>query len=447
MAGRPLIACVHCDTLYERVPIAAGAVASCTRCGTELYRNSRVSLGGWIALTLTGLIVFALSNYYPIARLNIQGHFLEATLPQALWLTWTNGHRVLAIMTGMFGFWMPLAQLLAMLWALMAVRSGRLPGDFRQGMRLLRFVIPWSMIPVLMLAIIVAVVKFAGLAVVELRPAAFGFAILAFLMTAMERVTPQRIWQYAEDAGIAPVSGHALSHPASHMVACHGCGYVQPAADALIAHEHAAVPDLLAYPVCGRCASPLHKRKKDAQRRAWALLIAAAIFYLPANLLPVMRIQTLASDSAHTILGGVLELWRLGSPDLALIVFVASIVVPVTKLLILMLLLLHRRWAGRDLARQRTRLYEFINFIGHWSMLDVFVVILMAAMANFPGISQVTAGPAAASFGLVVVLTMLAAECYDPRRVWDLEPGWSPDRAHVPDRAEPSSSRTMPVQE
>jgi paraquat-inducible protein A len=136
-----------------------------------------------------------------------------------------------------------------------------------------------------------------------------------------------------------------------------------------------------------------------------------------------MRIRTVMGESAHTILGGVLELWNLGSPDLAVIVFVASIVVPVTKLAILMLLLLRRRWKGEALQRSRTRLYDFINFIGQWSMLDVFVVILMSAMANFPGMSQVIAGPGAASFGLVVVLTILAAESYDPRSGWDRDPG------------------------
>src|SRR5690606_13485832 len=109
--------------------------------------------------------------------------------------------------------------------------------------------------------------------------------------------------------------------------------------------------------------------------------------------------------------------------DLAIIVFVASIVVPITKLVVLMLLMLRTRWEGADMQRSRTRLYEFINFIGHWSMLDVFVVILMSAMANFPGISQVIAGPAAASFGMVVILTMLAAQSYDPRMGWDRRPG------------------------
>jgi len=136
-----------------------------------------------------------------------------------------------------------------------------------------------------------------------------------------------------------------------------------------------------------------------------------------------MRVRTLTSDTMHTILGGVFELWRLGSWDLAVIVFVASVVVPLTKLLALATLMLGGRWRGALVQRQRTRLYELIEFIGQWSMLDVFVVILLTAIANFPGISQVIAGPGAASFGMVVILTMLATMSYDPRRGWDRRPG------------------------
>ncbi|TEA78062.1 paraquat-inducible protein A [Allopusillimonas ginsengisoli] len=412
MAGSPLIACEQCATLHERTPLEAGAVASCSCCQAELYRQSRLGLDSWIALVATGVILFAIANYYPIARLVISGMQVDASLPGALWLTWQQGHQVVAIMTGLFSFWMPLTQLLVTLWALLAVRSGHLPGDFSLGMRLLHVASAWSMVPVLMLGIFVAMVKFSGLALISVGPAIWAFAGLAFLFTAMSRVSTHRIWHFAEDAGLVPVSALPAGTPAELAAACPSCGYVQ-----------AWAPDDPDEPAsCSRCSARLYRRQPRMRARVWAFLIAAAIFYLPANLLPIMRIRALTEDSSHTILGGVLELWQLGSPDLAIIVFVASIVVPITKLMVLMLLMLRTRWEGRDMQRSRTRLYEFVNFIGHWSMLDVFVVILMSAMANFPGISQVIAGPAAASFGMVVILTMLAAHSYDPRMGWDRRP-------------------------
>lgn len=411
MAGGPLVACQHCATLHVRAPIEPGATASCRRCGYALYRQSPISLDGWIALVVAAIIVFGIANAFPIVELNIGGLGVEASMPGALWLTWQQGHRLLSVMTGMFGFWLPLAQLFFTLWALLAIRTGRLPADFQYGMRVLNWVLPWSMIPVLMLAILVSIVKFSGLARLALGPAIWAFIILTFLLTGLGRLSAHRIWRYAEDAGLVPVAAADTMGSAHALASCHDCSLVQHVDNDDIAQS------------CYRCGARIHQRKPDAAVRVWALVIAAAILYIPANLLPVMRVISLTGDSAHTILGGVLELWRLGSWDLAIIVFIASVVVPLTKLMALSVLMTARRWRGALVQRQRTRLYELIEFIGQWSMLDVFVVILMTSMANFPGISQVIAGPGAASFGMVVILTMLATMSYDPRRGWDRSPG------------------------
>ena len=172
-----------------------------------------------------------------------------------------------------------------------------------------------------------------------------------------------------------------------------------------------------------------HARHGSAAQ-VWALVLAAAIFYIPANMLPIMELKTVLGRSDHTILGGVMELWQYGSWDLAVIVFVASVLVPVTKLFALAFLLLRDRPMGARIQRQRTRLYAVVEFIGQWSMLDVFVVVLMAGMANFPGLSQISAGPAALNFGAVVVLTMAAAMRYDPRRGWDVLRNARPEKEH-----------------
>lgn len=406
MAAHPLIACQHCATLHERVPLAPGSVATCVRCGYALYRVSTIALNGWIALVLGALMIFAIANYFPIVTLSIGGLATHASLPGALYLTWHQGHQTLAVMTGLFSFWFPLTQLLFVLWALLAIRARRLPDDFAHGLRLLNHVMHWSMVPVLMLGILVALVKFAGMAKVQLGPGIWAFVVLTFLLTGLSRMTARRLWDFAEDAGLVRQASIDASQPAP-VTSCLACGLVQQLPD----HEHSEP--------CRRCGERLHYRKPDQTSRVWALLLAAWIAYIPANVLPVMRIRTAASDSEHTILGGVIELWGYGSWDLALIVFIASIVVPMTKLLALMVLMLRRRWRGPIIQRQRTRMYELVEFIGQWSMLDVFVVILMAAMLDFPGISQVIPGPAAVSFGMVVILTMFAAMSYDPRSGWD----------------------------
>ena len=191
------------------------------------------------------------------------------------------------------------------------------------------------------------------------------------------------------------------------LIGCHVCG--------LVCRD---MPDLDGAS-CPRCGTGLHRRKQGSFVRTWALLIAAFFFYIPANVLPIMRTVSLGDVDDNTILSGVLELWVKGSPDLAVIVFTASIVVPMLKFLAMGLLLIssHRRtgWA----QRQRAKLFRLVEFIGYWSMLDVFVVALLTALVQFGILSQVEPLPGVVFFGLTVVLTMLASMSFDPRLIWD----------------------------
>ncbi|MBL6752055.1 MAG: paraquat-inducible protein A [Nevskia sp.] len=170
---------------------------------------------------------------------------------------------------------------------------------------------------------------------------------------------------------------------------------------------------------CPRCDNALHRRKPDSLRRCTAFLVAAAILYVPANLLPIMHTAKLFDVEDNTILSGVVELWKDGAWDLAVIVFVASIAVPLLKIAGLALLMLSvRRASGRHRA-DRARLYRVMELIGRWSMLDVFVVALLLTLVRFGVFAQVRAGPGVIPFCAVVVLTMLSTMSFDPRLIWD----------------------------
>jgi paraquat-inducible protein A len=170
---------------------------------------------------------------------------------------------------------------------------------------------------------------------------------------------------------------------------------------------------------CPRCGATLHTRRPNSVARTWALLISAYILYLPANLLPIMDTRSLRGAQTDTILSGIVFLWSSGSWPLAVLVFVASITVPLLKLLALTLLVVsvQRRWIWKP--KQRTRLYRLIEFVGRWSMLDIFVVTILVALVQLDSLATIKAGPAAAAFGAVVVLTMSAARTFDPRLIWD----------------------------
>jgi paraquat-inducible protein A len=171
--------------------------------------------------------------------------------------------------------------------------------------------------------------------------------------------------------------------------------------------------------VCPRCGSALHRRKPNSFVRTWALLIAGFLLYIPANVLPIMRTASLNDIDDNTIISGVVELWVKGSPDLAVIVFTASIVVPMLKFLSMGMLLLSSQHGSGWARPQRAKLYRLVEFIGYWSMLDVFVVALLTALVRFGLFSLVEPLPGVIFFGLTVVLTMLASMSFDPRLIWD----------------------------
>jgi paraquat-inducible protein A len=209
------------------------------------------------------------------------------------------------------------------------------------------------------------------------------------------------------------------------LVSCHECAHV------------AALPA----ETCPRCGAHLHQRKRASIERTWALLIAAILLYPAANLLPVMITSSLVGSQADTIMSGVIYLWKEGSPMLALVVLVASIVVPLLKIGILLLLLVTAQRASLWRPAQRARLYRMVEAIGRWSMLDVFVVALLAALVHIKSLATITAGPGTAAFGAVVVLTMLASHSFDPRLIWDPQDTAPTDTTHDdPTRPQPADA-------
>ncbi|WGK89737.1 paraquat-inducible protein A [Pseudomonas migulae] len=171
--------------------------------------------------------------------------------------------------------------------------------------------------------------------------------------------------------------------------------------------------------VCSRCGALVHARRPNSLARTWALLITAAILYIPANVLPIMTVSSLGQGDPSTIMSGVIQLVQHGMLPIAAVVFIASIVVPTFKLVGIALLLFSVQRHQPLSARQRIWMYRFIEFIGRWSMLDIFVIAILVAVVNFGRLASVEANLGAIAFASVVILTMLAAVTFDPRLIWD----------------------------
>ncbi|MEW5773067.1 MAG: paraquat-inducible protein A [Thermodesulfobacteriota bacterium] len=204
----------------------------------------------------------------------------------------------------------------------------------------------------------------------------------------------------------------ALTARAAGYLDCHVCH--------LLVSRPAVPPRRLA---CPRCGAALHQRKPDSLSRTWALLLAAVILYVPAMALPIMETATLTGVRQDTILSGVVYLVTSGMWPLAAIVFFASVVVPVLKILALSFLLVSVQRRSRWRPRDRTRLYRLNEAVGRWSMVDIYVVTVLTALVRLRALAVVEARPGALFFAAVVVSTMLAAMSFDPRLIWDrMEP-------------------------
>jgi paraquat-inducible protein A len=276
---------------------------------------------------------------------------------------------------------------------------------------------PWSMVEVFLLGVFVAYTKLIDLVHIEIGIALYALAVLMLTLIAADAVLDrQAVWEAMERPDIA----HAdIDHAAATAraagpgaVSCHTCGLV------CLPSEHHAE--------CPRCGSHLHARLPNAIPRAWALLIAAAILYAPANIYPVLQLIQLGSGAPSTILGGVVELIDSGMYPLAALVFFASVAVPILKVIGLAILLTSCQlgWAARLV--DRTRLYGIVNAIGRWSMIDIFMETILVGLVRFGSVVSIEPGVGAIAFCGVVILTMLAAEGFDPRLMWDaagLNPG------------------------
>lgn len=170
---------------------------------------------------------------------------------------------------------------------------------------------------------------------------------------------------------------------------------------------------------CRRCNAALYSRRPNSITRTWALLITACILYIPANLLPIMTVNFFGNGQPSTIMGGVIELIHAQMLPIALVVFVASILVPTFKLVGIGLLLYSVQRRLPMSPRQRIVMYRFIEWIGRWSMLDIFVIAILVALVNFGTLANIEANLGAAAFASVVITTMIAAITFDPRLIWD----------------------------
>lgn len=308
----------------------------------------------------------------------------------------------------------PLVLLVSVFTVTAHIRCKRYPRYLTTFLRAYFHLEEWAMVEVYLLGILITVIKMIDTTDIGYEPGIFCFVGLVLSNLAISTtIDRNHFWRNIEHKGAIPrIQKTDLQRPtewttaAEHgLILCHIC--------------HKLSPTDLAGSPCDRCGETLHARKTNSVERTWALIFTSTIFLLPANMLPIMKIDFLGIPDSSTIMDGIIYFFQHGSYSIGLIIFLASILVPLFKIIGLTILLISTRPCTPLILKQKTRMFRVIAFVGRWSMLDIFVIALLTVLVNFGFFTSIQTAPAATYFCIVVASTMIAAITFDPRIMWD----------------------------
>tara|TARA_R100001143_G_scaffold2717_5_gene5695 strand:- start:45137 stop:46477 length:1341 start_codon:yes stop_codon:yes gene_type:complete len=405
---RRMRACHECDWVVVLPTLRPGEHATCPRCGHILVRRHFRPAQRSMALALSALIALILAISFPFVSFEARGIGNNIELTQTATSMIGFHQPLVAIIVALTIIVLPAVYLCGVIWLQLGLLRAA-PFPFSRGIaRSLTHLNPWMMADVFIIAALVSLIKIAGMAQIILGVSFWAFCAFAILLLMTTRsIDADWMWFSLAGEPQAPKAIRTGETAASQGLAgCSTCGLINELDDS--GHGH-----------CRRCGEALHLRLPHSLQRTWALLAAAIVMYIPANVYPIMTTTLLGQSNPSTIIGGVIELSQKGSWPIAAVIFFASIVVPVGKILALIWLSIVVQKSSELMANTRTKLYRITEFIGRWSMVDLFVVAILVALIRAGNLMSITPGPAALAFGAVVILTMLAAMTFDPRLIWD----------------------------
>lgn len=396
------IACHECDLLIKLTRLAEGCKALCPRCGYTLAVNHRNARDRVIAFSLTALVFLGLSFAFPFLTFSAQGQDSVATLMQSVTVMITEDFTSLAVIIFITIIVIPTLYLLSAIYVYVSLNNSQLFPATRAVMKLIGHLQHWSMADIFLIGILISFIKIMSLADVNLGLSFWSYVFFIISMTAaILHIDKHQVWQWIKEKENLSATVPVFQYGAHQT--CHVCTE--------LAEESKKICDI--------CGTRLHLRIKNSIQRTWALLITSVFLYFPANMLPIMRTNFLGEETTNTILGGVLVLWEHGSYPIAMIIFIASVMVPVGKIIALSWLCYSVQTQSQRSYQQKTQLYRITEQVGRWSMVDVFVVAVLVALIQLGNIMSVYPGWGALAFAGVVIVTVMAALSFDPRLIWD----------------------------
>lgn len=405
------VACPDCG-LVQRLPaMGRRHIAECRRCARLLAGPATGRVDAPLALALAALLFLIPATIEPLLSVASHGAARTCWLSSGITGLWSEGFETLAIVSGAFCLAFPYIYLAALIGVLAALRLGArayLGWAFRWIMRLR----PWMMLEIFLVGCFVAYSRLR--LVVGVQVLAGGWCLMAAtgaLLLALTQLDERTVWEALPVRDASRYSERQAGEDRSdcRAIACTSCELL--------------VTGARAGGACPRCGATLHDRKPHAFRVTAALVAAGFMLYIPANALPVLTLVSVGNQQSNTIITGVLELIHNRLWPLAIIVFVASIVVPLLKLCGLTWLLLATLQRSPRALIARTRFFRLIDTVGSWSNVDVFVASVLVGLLQFGNIAQARAGGGLTAFAAVVILTMIATRTFDTRLMWDAPQG------------------------
>ncbi|ARS54431.1 paraquat-inducible membrane protein A [Kushneria konosiri] len=406
--SRPLRVCHECDLVSIVPPLACSESARCPRCQHELMTRKRAPAQHALALAIAAVVALVTSLAFPFISFSASGFDRAISLTDAMTILSTGNYTVLAVVLWMVLLLLPMLYLGMVIVIHGALLLGRRPPRGMLMLRTLRHIEHWMMADVFLIGVLVSLVKILSLASIGFGLSFWAFCLFVVLMLLISR-SVDRDWLWSVMAPEPPPPEHARTGQtaqAQKLVGCPVCGTVNDY------HHHRTC-------YCSRCGEKLHMRRRHSVQKTLALLVVSVLLYIPAMVLPIMTVSSLNDTTTQTVIGGVLLLIDHGDYPIAAIIFLASVVIPVAKLMALLWLCIKVGRPQPWRPEVRMTLYRITEFIGRWSMIDVFVVALLAALVRLGVLMHVSAEPGIIAFGGVVILTMIAAMSFDPRLIWD----------------------------
>jgi paraquat-inducible protein A len=351
-----------------------------------------------LACAIATLLLLVPANLLPLMSVSMLGVERESRVIDGITALWSEHWLIVAVLVAAFVIFLPFVRCELLTLVLGSVHLRCRPAWLGAAFRWSHNLDQWAMPDVFLIGLAVGYTRVATNLTVEIRPGGLCM-IAAALLCILSRSTLDRrtVWRYIE-------AENALL-PDGDVIACKACE--------LVASTRAEGQR------CARCGLHLYARKTDSRIRTWALLVAALCLYIPANTYPMSTVMQLGQQTQHRIIDGIQELFAAGLWPLGILVFTTSIAIPLLKLIGLGWCLLSTRGRFARRLHRKARLYRFIDEIGRWSYMDVFTIAVFVPLMQFDGLVGAKAAPGATAFVLVVFLTMLASQTFDPRLMWD----------------------------